>query len=178
MRELQIGRFGKARVWINEESGAWYEPVRVAERTARAITRSERRRLAIEIFLPRGARAEYGLLGGYFVPAPDDVFKACVGVAPNGPTFNGALGGSIDAVHVGLLEEFAESVIDGLLARRPAGFIAGTFTIDEAAYGSVGSSPRLFFSLAHVLGGLLDVPMPISDDLMAAAVEPLSTRKV
>lgn len=161
--QLVIGAHGKARLWINETAGAVYAPARVLEKVVPAFAPGghEARAIVLEVRLPRGPRAEYGLLGARFTPDDSGHVTLRVGVSgAEGATFD-SLAGSFDDVRVGLPEEYAGEVLGTLasLERLPAGVLE----IHECAHGAVGSSRVLFARLAKLIAALADTRVDLSD---------------
>lgn len=109
------------------------------------------RTVAVEVLVPLGARAEYGLLGGEFSPMASttllrvDVFY---GVGDH----VASLASGFDEVRAGLPREFARAVgaeIESLRGRVEVS--PGVLTLSYAAHGLVGSSERMFRRLARWL---------------------------
>jgi hypothetical protein len=149
----------RTRVWLGELPDLTYPVVDVLERTleAGASPSPAVRRVAIEALLPHGARASYGLLGAEFTPRHSG--QLVVQVAISGRTeqrFVESLASRIDDVRVGMLHEYANSVLDGVSLTTEARLVGpGLVRFDRAAHGAVGSNQWLFQRLSAAIVRLL-----------------------
>jgi hypothetical protein len=175
MKSFKLGVHGKARVWIDEPAGARYVTTRVETRVVSGSQptdeRRASRRIAVELWLPRGARSEYGLLGGWF--AGDASGRVTIDLGVSGATderFLDSLGAATDDVRVGLPAEYANEVLTVAASLATENLRSGRLTIDEAAHGIVGSSRRLFGRLTWLVVRLLDDRIDLSDDVLLAIV--------
>jgi len=148
MKEIKIGIFGRARVWINEPAiapfrGSLHLETQIA-RAPTTATGSPSRSAVVEVLLPRGARAEYALLGLRYEAKPTSVLTVEISSdARVGSELVESLASGIDQIFVGLPEEFVAGVHETVVAE--CGCLgAGRVVLDHAAYGSVGSSLRVF----------------------------------
>ena len=112
------------------------------------------RRWLVEAYVPRGARADYGLLGLEFAPGPAAIEVIVPYSGPHGATLTDSLAGQIDDVRVGLPEEYAEAVLDALCAAAVS-LPSGVLRVCAAAHGRVGSSPKFFARLAAAVVSLM-----------------------
>lgn len=105
-------------------------------------------------FVPRGARAQYGLLGLRYLPASTEAptVKVPAMVGTRG-TWQGELAGPADEVHVGLSAEYADAVLEGLL--ESADRSPGTLEVIEAAHGLAGSSGAFFRTIVRAACAIL-----------------------
>ncbi|MBI4510126.1 MAG: hypothetical protein HY698_10870 [Deltaproteobacteria bacterium] len=153
MRSIPLGRFGKARLYVHERPDAAYNVIRVDERiTSVQQSRMLALEVALEVYIPRGALVEYGLLGMRFVPEErqDLVVQVCVG-EPCDRAYQESLARLVDDVRVGLPDEYATSVTSAICALAPTTLGPGLLLVDRAAHGLIGSSPALFEKLAQAL---------------------------
>jgi len=107
------------------------------------------------MFVPKGGRAVYGLLGASFTP--DNVEKLVVQLAISANTekqVDWSLAASIDEVYAGMPLEYADSVLDGVVGAEEI-LGSGVLRFESAAHGVVGSSPRIFRQLARDVVRLL-----------------------
>jgi hypothetical protein len=159
MRTVRIGRYGKARVWLGELPELTYPVLDVLERTLEAgdSPLSGVRRAAIEMLLPRGGRALYGLLGAELTPRCSG--RLVVQVAVSGrtePQFIRSLAARIDDVRLGIPDEYAVSVLDGVSRTDESRSLGpGMVRFDRAAHGAVGSAQWLFQRLSAAIVRLL-----------------------
>lgn len=157
MRTPSIGAFRQARVWIGELPNAAYSPVDTVTHVIAAGRQPIPNGLTlatVEVFVPLGGRALYGLLGGHWRPTKGSHLSVELSVsAPNEHSFPDSLAEKVDDVRVGLPAEYAQGVFDGIdLAKGELNTVAaGELSIDCAAHGAVGSSSAIFKHLASVL---------------------------
>jgi len=168
MRTLQLAKFAKAR--ISRESGL--SAFRAEGVLARDTPADDRQRprcfVGVEALVPRGARADYGMLGVAYDPDHSGQLRVTAGFCdPQGERWRESLAASIDDVRIGLPKEYSEAVFEGLLAglRQPP---SGSLTVEEAAHGLVGSSSAFFRNLARAAGELMFLDeSEIADDALA-----------
>lgn len=134
--------------------------VTASESSARPV------RATVEILRHTGGLMPRALVGGAFTPSTDS--RLVVEVATSGPNVTGAptctseLGKPLVP---GLPDEFASSVIDGLIRRAPPG---GRIFVDRAAFDPVESSPLAFELAAELLAVALAAEARGSDVMSAA----------
>lgn len=152
MIELNLSRFGSARVWINEHPALTFETTHVLTRTLVATQGvSTARRAGIELFLPSGALTDYALLCGHFVPHARSTLTLELPVSTEpGELVSWSLASRADEVRTGLPEEYSQSVLDALSA-APEALGSGTLVLAPAAHAIVGSSPHIFSCAARAL---------------------------
>lgn len=139
-------RFSKARVW-------WCsDPFDGSPRTDS---------VAVEVWIPRGPRVEYALLGA-------SLERNVSGVQVKCPQDDGAWGDSLasktDDVRRGLPAEYAESVRQAGETAVAAQSLQHGIGYDRAAHGAIGSSPELFGRLAVALVTILSDPEKYSEE--------------
>lgn len=141
MRALQFHRFSKARIWQDEDPFSGF--VRVAS-------------LAVEIVVPRGATAEYGLLGASFeAGSSQEVALACGG---GGSAWAQSLAGTLDDVRIELPAEYHSEIVRRARDCAIREQFVGRIVFDRAAHGMVGSSSSCFGALAELVVELLVSP--------------------
>lgn len=109
---------------------------------------------AVELFVPRGGHALYGLLGATFRRASTDELKVQVATSSyNGPALENSLAHRVDDVRKGLVEEFARAVMDAFRRTDPQvpPLPPGRLLFDRAAQGMVGSCQVIFRELARLV---------------------------
>ncbi len=166
MIELEFG-FRKARVWLQELPAITY--VKIDEVTASVETRvseiSGTRYAAIELFIPLGGRAAYGLLGARYDPDPS-AQQLAIRVDVTGDkdsSIEWARANVVDYVRAGLPMEFTQGVIDGAIEAKDT-IGSGKLHFMCAAHGAVGSSHMMFNVLAKLVVNLLNVSEPFTPD--------------
>lgn len=155
--EFHLAYHDRARVWIGD-----------CPFSAAKATGSERRRYdvgsapghdlraAIEILLPRGPRAMYGLLGATYqaqIGGSELTVDVAFTTDHRRPEFTDSQAVKTDVARVGLPREYVEAVLEGIqeaLAANPV-LGPGHLSIDCAASADVGSSPATFSVLAKAL---------------------------
>lgn len=150
MIEIRLNAFARGRLWEPMElpavtGGPVVDHVVKADAGAAAQGKS----LAVEVAIPRGPVVSYGLLGGTYERAPDELLKMTVFGGEQGE-FDDSLAGPPERAIFGLPSEYADSIASGFLAgvdRLPA-TPGGSLTFDRSAFGRIGSSPLLFRELA------------------------------
>lgn len=129
-------------------------------------------RATVEILRHAGGLMPRALVGGAFTPSTEA--RLVVEVATSGSS----VGGSPTCVSQlakplvpGLPDEFASSVVDGLIRRAPRG---GRIVVDRAAFDPVESSP-LAFELAAELLAVVLAAEALGGDVASAARGALET---
>jgi hypothetical protein len=157
MISLQLTPLGRARVWFGAAelgfvpSGAVRRAVDGAPANVVAAER-----VALEVYVPRGGRAEYGLLGMSFRRHGTDLVQVEVPYTDGaGASWPDALAARGDDVRLGLPSEYAMPVLDAIAEVGARRVPPGTLRVAEAAHGLVGSSPAFFRRLAVGAMGLL-----------------------
>jgi hypothetical protein len=160
LKSISIGRHGAGLLWIDEAMDVGFDPVGLEERHVKAgIGNSHARMVAVEIYLPRGARAEYALLGMRYEPAPRDDLLVRVLIGETlGSTYDQSLAGQVDEVRLGLPADYVSSVLEATCNEADGCLDPGVLLVDRAAHGLVGSNADLFERLARVLVGILIDP--------------------
>lgn len=153
MRTLQLTPLAKARVWSGEKMTGGFKAEGVITGSAEqsfAGWPSSNVVVGLEALLPRGARAEYGLLGLEFMP--DDLGRLQMAVPYSGmagTAWPDALAGKLDEVRLGLPKEYASAVLASLSSAVEGRAPSGVLRIVDAAHGLVGSSPNFFGKLTR-----------------------------
>ena len=140
MQTIELRHFGKARLW-------WAtDPFDGSERPGS---------LTVELFLPRGPRSEYALLGASLVSQGHGVRVDCA--EDLGP-WHESLAGGLDDVRRGLPVEYRGSIPQQALRAAADRLTRCTLVFDCAAHGAVGSNPALFGQVAAIVATLLTAP--------------------
>ncbi len=178
MRTLRVGRFGRARVWIGESPAAAFDAAGLVSRTVASGTELPvLTAVGLEAFLPRGPLSEYGLLGLSGMPQKDqrelrlEVLWAQVDGAP----WRAALAGGSESPRVGLPQEFADAVLDGLEAASGRRLVGGVLAVRAAVHSPVGTNPNFMARLARACVELMLHGDMADDDLGTLLEAPLLT---
>ena len=156
-KSLNLSHHRKMRVWLGELPPLKYPVVDSVERTIKAINSQiyNRKYAAIEMFIPKGGRAIYGLLGAEFQPQLSQEILVQVAVSETATQqLDWLLASSLDRTYMGLPSEYCQSVLSGALTGAEI-LGSGLLHINCAAHGEVSSSPRIFNHLASTLVKLL-----------------------
>jgi hypothetical protein len=173
MFETNLTAFAKVRISRAPRLGEMstqkpIERVIGADRTSRPESF-----VSLEAFVPRGAMAEYGLLGIRYAPVASDDLKVRAGVlAASVARWDGSLANRTDDVRLGLPGEYVSFVSDGLLECQVTS--PGELSVIEAAHGAVGSSGRFFKRVALAAALILWM----SDGELESAATVASLRQV
>lgn len=162
MKTLDLGRFRRARVWIGELPDAAYSSINPITHTVRAGGQQHggRRLVAVELFVPLGARSMYGLIGGLFEPWRAGQLTVEVSSSSNSERLlTDSLASGIDEVRVGLPAEYIAAILRGVdaVALEVGGVASGKLVINCGAYGVVGSCQAIYESLAATLVKLCNI---------------------
>jgi hypothetical protein len=177
MRSIALRNHGKARVWLDALPEA---PYAVSERIHRHLkgthgSSSRSFDAGVELFLPRGGRFMYGLLGGSFRNSEGEILQLAIDLSTvREPFFPASLAASLDGVRLGLPAEYAEAVVNGLTAAAggSASFAPGHLLINRAAHSAVGSSSQIFQALAAILVDVIRIGrFDIPDDHLISLID-------
>ena len=164
MRTLELGKHRQARVWIGEVPDTSFPEVGEVKHIISATRGGYEglRLAAVEVFIPLGPRAMYGLLGGQLKSSEADKLQVNISISsPKERVFSQSLASKGENVRVGLTQEYVQSVVAGLdaVAAEPMVLAAGTLNIDCAAHGEVSSCGLIYKHLTIVLIKLLHAPI-------------------
>ena len=148
MKELNIGRLDRIRLWQGDSPLSATEP---ADRPERGESTS----VTLEWFGPRGGHFVYGLLGATLAKL-DTPLAVRVALAANIPLAGIATPvDAMDELWTGLTPDFARSVEQAALIAAPHHLAGGLVVFDSAVHGRVGSSELVFSRLAVAVVQLL-----------------------
>lgn len=154
---LNLSYHRKMRVWLGELPPLKYPVVDSLERTLKA-RRSQiynRKSAAVEMLIPKGGRAIYGLLGAEFQPELSQELLVKVAVSGTATQqLDWLLASRLDRAYMGLPSEYCHGVLSGALSAAEI-LGSGLLHINCAAYGEVSSSPIIFNQLASTIVKLL-----------------------
>lgn len=168
MHSFELPRHCRANVWLDEAPPAHFTPMslRTLVVEPRVVVAVARRTAGVELRVAHGGSASYGLLGAELVESNVDGLEVVVSVSSAGFPFRPSLALQPDEVSVGLLDEYANAVIEGV--GRVAASIGAPRNISLrfrwAAHGRVGSSPSIFEKVSGIVMQLLLLPIDVSTD--------------
>lgn len=154
MISLLLSHNRKARIWISDlPEGVLVEPSSHVERRFSSNKRLvDSRKIAIELFIPRGARFDYGLIGGEFITNESNEFVTTVCHSIEARVLADSLVDVLDEVKVGLPLDYADAVLEGIVSESAhAALPTGHLLVCCAAYGRFGSSVFFFRLLGKIL---------------------------
>ena len=160
MKEVDLGNYRKARIWVDDLPLLGLQGVPreicVLPATKESIPP---RHAAVEVFVPLGGRFQYGLLGGQLVPLETDQLSLVIAVGDTRTEVfeDSLLSPSLDVCYLGLPLECVQAIRDGvcLAKQRMRRIVAGEFVINRCAHSNIGSSPNTFKLLALILTSLI-----------------------
>lgn len=169
MKILDLGRFRQARVWSGDLPDATYPSTHVITHTVAVRCRPPvgKQIIAVELFVPLGARSMYGLIGGQFEPDEKNCLTVDVRVSSSSERLLAdSLASKVDEVRVGLPDEYVAAFLSGIdiAQSEPDAVTSGKLLIDCAAHGVMGSNEAIFKNLAIVLLKLLSRASADSSD--------------
>jgi hypothetical protein len=161
MRVLDLQPYRKGRVWFKELPGLLQQDTTVLQRSVAidSSTSGISRAAALELFLPKGGRALYGLLGAEFIPNTTQTLEVRVEmVTESRVAVPWALASTIDQVYAGILDEYAEGVINGACSSKALNTLgSGILSFRWGAHGMIGSSSGFFRRLSSNVISLLSL---------------------
>lgn len=161
--KIEIGSVGHANVYATELQEARFDPEEKINFSlpAKISDFNEKRCRTIEIFVPKGGRAIYGMLGGCFEPDIGSKIDIKINVLNKVLVpYNKSLAAKVDDVHVGLPRDFANAVekaLRALVESDEPQLNSGKLTISVSAHGAVGSSEFVYEKLTLLLHRLFSL---------------------
>lgn len=153
IREFDLGK-AYCRVWFGELPIQRVGCDAITEKrypALKTLNTAAGFKVAAEVLIPRGGRSLYGLLGAEFVPAASEQLLVSVPTLKTASTlqYSGALAQQFDTVSCGLLDEYAEFVIQGVDAavKERSALVSGSLNMVCSATGEASSSGLIFRSL-------------------------------
>lgn len=175
LRLIQLLHKGQANVWLDEPPPAGFSASSTVTQLIRpkTIVTATRRIAALEINLPHGPKSSYGLLGGELVDSDVEGIGVVVSIGSTGFPFTQSLARGPEEAQVGLLEEYASAVVDGVdnVARLHGLPTRATLNFRWGAHGLIGSSSWIFEKVSGVVARLLTLPKTASDAELKALLE-------
>jgi hypothetical protein len=170
MRVLPLTPLAKARIWFQSAIPAFISAGTVSKQVDGDPKASlNAGHVTLEAFVPRGGRAEYGLLGINFQRDRTNLLQVEVPYSEeDGGLWLDSLGKQVDEVRLGLPHEYATPTLDAAIELGAHRFPPGTIKVVEAAHGLIGSSAEFFRKLATgALTLLLDGRQREDNDMTA-----------
>ena len=160
MFEIHLSRSKKIRLWQDRvpEDFVFEATSHVVQSLSSNATSSANLKLGFEVFIPRGPRFDYGLVGGILTPEGENELMVDIGAAVgNKPSELDTIVGPLDKVWVGLIPEYAQAVYEGMVFAQHYGALipSGRLRIFYGGYGEVGSSVFCFRMLGNAFIRLL-----------------------
>ncbi|RKI03782.1 hypothetical protein D7Y04_02110 [Corallococcus sp. AB038B] len=133
--------------------------------------------IGIEAMIPRGAYSEYGLLGlsGTYESAQSVLRLEVPWTQADGAPWSPAPGYALASPRVGLPQEFAHAVLEGIDAASRDRLAGGVLSVRAAAHCPVGSNPNIMGRLARACVGLM-LRGDMRDDELRAFLETVLLR--
>jgi hypothetical protein len=179
VRELTWGRASRAKVWHNEPLPEGIPAVQAMSQL-KTIMRPKTSALpgraascAIELVAAKSPRLYYGLLGARYDPSLSGGLNVIVPVtAPR--SYDNLAAMQQDIHEWGLLDEFAQSVIDEVQKLpETMGLGPGELTFNSAKYAVAGSAPAVFRALSRSIIRLLVADVDrLSDEELISMIDP------
>jgi hypothetical protein len=184
MKTLNLPLHRKARIWFAELPQAEF----AADETYEIIMPGAKsppnniRRAAVELLIPTGPRAMYGLLGGVLSPSGSNKMHIQVNVSrESGLPLVDSLASSLDKVSIGLPKEYVPGLVNGIFkaTRQIGGLSSGKVLFNCAAHGYVGSSELIFMHLSSIVIKILSAysELPSEQEMIALLQAELSSGK-
>jgi hypothetical protein len=167
-RSFELSHHRWANVWPDEALPAAYTVSSVVRKVLRpTVAIDEGRMIAgVEVRIPHGLIAPYALLGAELVEAEVDGLEVIVFVNEVGAWFPESLAGQSGDVKIGLPDEYANAVINGVAkAAEAVGAPARRkLRFGRAAHGVVNSPHWVFEKASGIVLRLLMLPAVDLDD--------------
>jgi hypothetical protein len=169
VRELDLGRHRRARVWIGSLPAAEYDSAETVSAHVRATAVCQPSIGAVEVYVPVGGTFMYGLLGGRVSPSTASQLRVLAKVSSeNGPRFRSAICPTGDDLRVGLPRAYAGAIQAGIstavLHIGNEMLASADLMINCAVHGKVGSSLAMFTRLTAILVRVLTTLPPSASD--------------
>lgn len=160
--------FSKARIWLDELPNWYYKGTKIIEQQLDSTMSNQpiNKSSAIELLVPVGGRFYYGALAVTFVPTTTGPLVIQIPILESGDNLEDTLlGDKLDTIIIGLLPEYANGILNGILNTVTAQLLgSGTLSIAGAAHGAVGSSPWIFKLLSRISVKLLTLDKKDASD--------------
>jgi hypothetical protein len=165
---------GKARVWLGEQPSCSYRAERTLalEIPTQTLRNVPQRQAAVEIYYHAGGYFPYGLLGAeYHASRSGQLLVEVLCSDRLDAPWPVSVAGTRDDVHVGLLREYGDGVLDAVFdLEQNTKLGPGLLRFNCAAHGAVGSLKSIFVRLAKTLVSLLNLSESGADEETLAEI--------
>jgi hypothetical protein len=172
---LELSHYRRAKVWLDEAPLAEFAPTSTVTSIIppEKVVDASRRTATVELYVPHGAKVSYALIGAELTNASCDGLEVKVLIKSEGYPYELSLASQIDDVRIGLLEEYASAVVDGVAGVAKSSGVPRRADLQFrwAAYGMVGSSPWVFRKVSAMVVRLLTLSTAVSDERIRMLVE-------
>ena len=172
---LELSRRRRANIWLDEAPPATFKASSELTRIVKPKIRiaSSRKLAAIELNVPHGPMASYGLLGAELIDADVEGLKVIVPINSIGSRFTPSLALKSEDVRIGLLEEYASAVFTGVEKLAESSGLPTNLAMrfSWAAHGSVSSSRSVFENVSGLVARLLALSNVPSEEQVIALFE-------
>lgn len=159
MKRLVDHGLARVRLWRGEIPNASYLAGEILERRvfpARQADEAKPSSVAIEVWLPMGPRALFGLLGiRYERNGPACEIRVPIVKGSEGPRLSDTIAAAYDEARVGLPSEYGADVVEWLARGAEAFGLQGNIAVECAAHSLVGSSRSVFAALSMLVTRLI-----------------------
>jgi hypothetical protein len=153
-----LGGFRKGRLWINSLPELTSKVIKVLTSSVNSENHKwNSKAIALELLLAPREISNYAFLGVKYIPSEDSYLNIEVRVSEyEGALLTDTIALSTDEVHVGIPEEYAETIMATVKDYlKNYGLSSGTLLFDLGAHGHVGSSKIIFSKTTKILMSLL-----------------------
>jgi|GEM_PF-2941391 len=168
MRSLQLKRYSRARVWLDEipVQAEMRGPTKQLHSRAGGQLAASRSAVTVEWHIPLGPRSLYGLLGVEYTQLEGELRIETIDEEPQRKFEDSLTSRVSDNAFVGLASEFREAVVKGILleANKDGSNMCGGLLIKGAVVCEVNSCEAIFETLGRVVVALLRKSGDLEDD--------------
>jgi hypothetical protein len=175
IRSFELSRHRRANIWLDHAPPADFTATSVVTCLVKPkmVLPTSRYIAAVELKIPRGPMASYCLLGAELLGADADGLSVVVSVNKVGFPLQSSIALMPDDVKVGLLDEYAGAVTNGVarIAESIGAPNRAILRFRWAAHALVGSSPSEFEKASAIVVQLLTLPADVSEKQVCALLE-------
>lgn len=168
--KLRLQRPFLVRIWLGQHPNPL--DISADDGVGCSVPWSQRRSAAVEVLVPLGGRALYGLLGGALVPSSEGRTVVWALGENTGAGVEGTVLGPNADVRPGVgISEFRDAICAAALQTASERQLTGEVVIDLAAYSDLYSTLSIFKWLARTVVTLLALPsLPDSEEEVTKAL--------
>ncbi len=164
MALIEVKSRFEARLWLDEAPPVPRTAGRLVLERSFAISGPARLRsshlIAIEVFIPLGARFSYGLLGAAFDPGETTLTANAVVTDHPQETWESSLAHPLDLIRIGIPEWATTAILDSISDFDAEQLGGGRLSFNWGAYGEIGSSVSVFARLTKAITQVLTMREP------------------